>query len=243
MLDLVFDINAGFLLKGFGTSPALAISVLELYANIGETGDLLDTRRRQESLRPFLDAQSLRLLAEGIETAADFLASVRKKPEPLRVWISQSAADLCGLGWLINSLKDYDETIAIINAGAYNARHSVGEIKPEAIPALIHTATLLSKTQRARLAGQWKALEAENAPMRIVVNGNSVSVEEDFYDALLSKHIISNGSTSLAPSQIAGLLMRIPDIPGDVWLKRRVEWLQNKEAAQSELSSLNRAER
>jgi hypothetical protein len=35
----------------------------------------------------------------------------------------------------------------------------------------------------------WKALKAENAPLRAVVNGKLISVPEDFYDHLIIKHI------------------------------------------------------
>lgn len=49
----------------------------------------------------------------------------------------------------------------------------------------------------------WEQLMKENAPLRVIVNGHLISVQEDFYDSIINKMI------GEAPFQVSHLIVDV----------------------------------
>lgn len=221
ILDIVFDHNAYDLLKNCENhSSGYHVYCLELYAGLGDISDLLSLQRRRESLQAFLNRQCLDCLENNIFIVSEFLALIRERPEPLRVWCSQSSADICGLGWLMSKSESYPEEIKIINVGGYSAQHSVGEINPSEVPIYAKAEIPISNQQRKRIADQWKILEKQNSSLRVVLDGIPISVKDDFFDPLILRF-----ATRVTNGLMIDILQQVPGIPGDFWLQNRIEYL------------------
>ena len=75
------------------------------------------------------------------------------------------------------------------------------------------------------LSHRWRQLQAENAPLRAVVNGQLHSVPVDFYDGMLLSRLPEAGQTLRLAELIGWTLAECRPGIGDWWLARRAEVL------------------
>lgn len=75
----------------------------------------------------------------------------------------------------------------------------------------------------AEIARAWAALQAENAPLRAVVNGGLRSVPEDFYDPWILREIAAQEETFYEGRLIGAVLEKYRLGIGDAWIALRVE--------------------
>lgn len=158
--------------------------------------------------------ETLRLLtgcypADAADAASEMLCRARKNLETLlrrvrqgegvRVWCSQSPDEQCGLYWLAAQLAASKRTpeVTLVTLPAFEERRdgvivrrtSFGEVAPEEWGRLAQDGVPLPKNYLLGLSSRWAQLQAENAPLRAVVNGQLVSVPEDFYDPFLLREL------------------------------------------------------
>ena len=71
------------------------------------------------------------------------------------------------------------------------------------------------------LAKEWRRLEAEDAPLRAVVNGQPVSVAADFYDPFLRRALAKLPATFRGGELISQMIIDYPNVSRDglVWLR------------------------
>ena len=118
-----------------------------------------------------------------------FLA-LAKAGEPVRIWYGRAPWALCGFLCAVHALEGLPCPVSAAELPAHAAgdpsRPLVGwgQLRPEEVPRYLHEVPL-SPARRGELAGRWEALVEENAPLRAVVNGQAVSVGEDYYDSIL----------------------------------------------------------
>lgn len=158
--------------------------------------------------------KALRLLtvcypADSADAASEMLSHSRKNLEVLlnrvrqgesvRVWCSSSPDEQCGLYWLAAQLSAAKLTpdITLVSLppfeerrnGVVVSRTSFGEVSPEEWGRLAQNGIPIPKNYLFGLASRWAQLQDENAPLRAFVNGQLVSVPEDFYDSFLRREL------------------------------------------------------
>ena len=81
----------------------------------------------------------------------------------------------------------------------------------------------ISPAGLAEIARAWAVLQAENAPLRAVVNGGLRSVPEDFYDPWILREIAAQEETFYEGRLIGAVLEKYRLGIGDAWIALRVE--------------------
>lgn len=171
-------------------------------------------------------------LLEQVDASLQRILMAGQVGEPLRVWVSDLANDACGLRWLMNELcrAESGSAISLITLPRYDCRPGENVICERRgwfeagagewgrfVPQAQTVAPLLRRV----LAEEWQRLEAENAPLRAVVNGRLVSVAADFYDPFLRRALKRLPATFRGDALISQMIMDYPNISWDglVWLR------------------------
>lgn len=141
---------------------------------------------------------ALEMLTCARKNLETFLHRVRQG-EGIRVWCSQSPDEQCGLYWLAAQLAAAKLTpeITLVTLPAFEERWdgvvvrrtSFGEVAPEEWGRLAENGVPLPKNYLLGLSSHWAQLQAENAPLRTMVNGQLVSMPEDCYDSFLLREL------------------------------------------------------
>ncbi|WEE36086.1 DUF3658 domain-containing protein [Lactiplantibacillus paraplantarum] len=161
------------------------------------------------------------------------LATLKSQVKPgavLRVWWSTMPDDWVGFDWLCQQLVDTDAQLrqvmvplsqVITQPGlALQSLAELSEILPEDIAHYLQLAQVVSKNEQRAHSYEWQALVAENAPLRVNLNGHLVSVAADFYDSLLERQI----QPGRPVVQIIGeMLMRYSLGLPDWWYRARIQ--------------------
>ena len=122
-----------------------------------------------------------------------------KNGEDIRLWISESAIDRCGLYWFCNYAKSCSNNIYIASCPGYelelyenilieNHRWSSFSNLPY-MATFADSATKLGDDIINLYSGLWDQLVKENAPLRIVIDGVVISTTEDFFDNALLQFV------------------------------------------------------
>ncbi len=192
--------------------------------------------------------EALRLLtgfypADDTDVAAEFLDCTRKNLEALlkrvrqgeaiRVWCSSSPDEQCGLYWLAAQLSSAklapDITLVSLppfeerRNGVVVSRTSFGEVSPEEWGRLAQNGTRLPKNYLSGLASRWAQLREENAPLRAFVNGQLVSVPEDFYDSFLRRELDAQPEEFFEAKLIGSVMGKYQLSVSDGWFAYRIE--------------------
>ncbi len=171
--------------------------------------------------------------AEICENAAANLSKIQDRlraGERVRIWYSQQSDEMCGLHWLaaqlcarqapagqvlLVRLPDWPE-----GAERYA---SWGDVAPGEWGRFLALQRQISPAGLAEIARAWAVLQAENAPLRAVVNGGLRSVPEDFYDPWILREIAAQEETFYEGRLIGAVLEKYRLGIGDAWIALRVE--------------------
>ena len=150
--------------------------------------------------------------------------------ESVRIWYSQQSDEMCGLHWLaaqlcarqapagqvlLVRLPDWPE-----GAERYA---SWGDVAPGEWGRFLALQRQISPAGLAEIARAWAVLQAENAPLRAMVNGGLRSVTEDFYDPWILREIAAQEETFYEGRLIGAVLEKYRLGIGDAWIALRVE--------------------
>ena len=109
---------------------------------------------------------------------------------PIRIWCTNSPGALCDFLYVLYKCRDKKNPISIIDLPPYSKRTQYGpliswqKICPGDISKYYHE-RILSYEQKISLCKKWEQLVNENTLLRVIVNGQLVSVSEDFYDPII----------------------------------------------------------
>ncbi len=132
------------------------------------------------------------------------LQTIRKRlrggGETVRLWYSSQPDELCGFYWFMTQLGQWGippERIFIVRLPdwEYNEkqdvviRNSWAEVSPQEWHRYLMLQITVSQVVLTGCALCWKTLMEENAPLRIVLNGQLVSAPEDIYDSFIMREI------------------------------------------------------
>ena len=173
---------------------------------------------------------------EKIQQAQKTLSTVMERyqsGEPLRIWYSHNPDELCGMYWLLTQLRPLKSTtplylvrLPVWEYGKDNtviSRNGWGEIAPgewgryqtlqeEARPVFFSACAM-----------KWRKLQEENAPLRVMLNGQLQSVSEDIYDSFILREIAAQPETFKMPVVIGNVLGKYQLGIGDIWVAIRME--------------------
>ena len=184
-----------------------------------------------EARRAFLEGSNDRETAdlywrENLE-AAERLRALGPG-DAVRVWADQTPHSACGLLHAASLLKDTNAAVSVVTLPPWRARADGvvetylgwGEMAAELFGHFLFREEPLPPAVLGVLAGRWRELQQENAPLRAVINGSVRGVGEDFYDPLLRRHI-PEGRTKIGRI-IGEVLGREKPGIGDTWFSERI---------------------
>lgn len=136
-----------------------------------------------------------RIGAELMETARKSLERVRAAREPVRIWTSRNPDEFCGFCHILTELpKDAD--IRVVELPEYEVFEKEirtysdwGEIDPYELGRFQTLERPLTVTERRYFSMLWRTMQQENSPLRVMVNGQFLSVGADFYDGIILREI------------------------------------------------------
>lgn len=153
----------------------------------------------------------------------------------VRVWSSNNPDEACGIAWLMElffQLKLDKTTVNFVFLPHFDLRKNStaiqyngwGEVAPQDIErmATAYTRTL-TFAEKVAFAMVWRRLQAENAPLRAVVNGRIVSVPEAFYDSLIMQEFEHLPEEFVEAELVGNVLGHYPFGFGDSWVALRIE--------------------
>lgn len=171
----------------------------------------------------FLSVKNLERISERIENG-----------ESIRVWYSDNPDECCGLYWFMAQLFDkklkcdsivtvklpdmeYDGEKTIIR------RHSWGEVSAEEWNRYLPLQKEQPETFVKMCAVRWKELQEENMPLRAVLNGRLVSVDDNIYDHFIIREILSEPEEFSEAKVIGRILGKYQFGISDSWVHFRME--------------------
>lgn len=115
--------------------------------------------------------------------------------ESVRIWTDTTPTAACGVLFVADLLVDADCEITIVplprnKKRAYNPSKeysSWSEVEPQLFGSFLDDSRTLTKEDVQALSQQWRNLQMENAPLRVVEEYVVISAEEDYYDEYIRK--------------------------------------------------------
>ncbi len=140
--------------------------------------------------------QEHQVAKEIVNRAIEDLKTVRERAamgETFRVWYSNQPDDMCGLYWFMSQLNQWnvnDGQVVIVKLpecefdgnGNVVQKNSWAEVAPEEWYQYFAFQKTVPSVFIQCCASHWQVLQAENTPLRAVLNGQLVSMSEKLYD-------------------------------------------------------------
>lgn len=115
------------------------------------------------------------------DQSAEFLARSLSHQGGITLWVSRNvASDQANFLWWLSHAEDRE--VSIVEASCFGI---LGEAE---MLDLLDTAIPLSNERRSSCLTQWRKLQAENAPLRVIEAGKLVSAPASYFDAQLLGH-------------------------------------------------------
>jgi hypothetical protein len=151
--------------------------------------------------------------------------------DEVRIWVSNRAESMCGFLFLCSYLEDKGVHIFVVECPKYIPENSKNcfffgweQCEPKDLAKYVSLTRELSSDEIHLYSERWAELKKENAPLRALVSNNIISVNEDFYDFLIRKHIPDG---EFKQAKIIGDFYDDQISVGSYWLDRRVEYMIN----------------
>lgn len=164
------------------------------------------------------------------------LERLKQGAEKIRIWVDSTPEACCGLLFVADLLVETNTEINIvplqkkhqISENSIAEFRSWGEVVPELFGTFLINERALTKEEIRSLSMQWKELQSENAPLRVVKNNIVISADEDYYDSLIRSEFPKE---SCKVGELIGNSLGKQKIPtGDVFIARRIKsFIQNGE--------------
>jgi len=137
----------------------------------------------------------------------------------IRAWRGRDPFCECAFVCLCNYLRYIDCTFSVIELPGYYV--SWGLMSPAKFQEFLPLERQVSAAERIAYSDLWLQLQEENAPIRAIINGQLMSVPEDFYDHLIIERIPRGEFTV---SNLVSRIIRKYSIGiGDAWFLLRIK--------------------
>ena len=141
----------------------------------------------------------------GMRNALKRLEKILADGHDMRLWLSNTANDRCGLYWFCNFAKNYANTISIVMCPGYEyipylqasqVQYAWASFdNPNFVAKFAPTARVLDEHERSAYAREWTLLIKEDSPLRILIDNALVSVEESFFDGIILSFVKAEPQT------------------------------------------------
>jgi hypothetical protein len=154
------------------------------------------------------------------------LVTTATQGTPIRIWKSNAPYSACAFAFVCDVLRNIDCKTSVVSLPKYRkidentieSYSNWGEISPGQFYSFLPLERELPNIEKHMESNLWQNLKAENAPLRAVVNGNLISVQEDFYDHIIIKNIPDE---EFVMAQLIGrILSKYPSHPYGKVLKK-----------------------
>ncbi|MEG1263189.1 MAG: DUF3658 domain-containing protein, partial [Clostridia bacterium] len=215
----------------FGFHLMLSIGDIQKNDFIGRRQKVIDTLWR---IYPDNPSDASLDIADESKGTLEMVVERALRGEDMRIWYSNQPDELSGLYWLLAELQPFEAklgTISIVKLPEYEYRdnntivsHTAwGEVSPGDWCRYTALAEVTTSVFRWNCAVKWAALQAENAPLRAVLNGKLVSVPENIYDVFILREIETEGDEFHEANLIGRVLGKYQLGIGDAWIAGRIE--------------------
>lgn len=217
------------------------IYVLGLMLSIGDISENPPGVRRRQTLEHLFNSypndEGDLAAREILGRAAEDLSFIHDRGiagEPLRIWYSNQPDDMCGLYWLMSLFKQWnirEEQIALVELPAWkegadghcNRRISWAEVEPQEWRQYLAFQKAAPSGFMEGCADHWEALQAEDRPLRAVLNGQLVSVSDKLYDEFIHREIEAAEECFREAVIIGRVLGKYQLGISDGWIAQRIE--------------------
>lgn len=214
---------------------------IQLELSIGDIADHQFELHRQQTLEHLF---SIYPNDEGLEASKDImkritrnLKAIQKEVEEgqaVRIWYSNQPDELCGLYWFINQLRQWNKLEnevyliklpewEISENGNMVQKFGWGDVAPEEWNHYLRWQQLASPSFKQYCISSWRNLQNENAPLRAILNGHLVSVQENIYDSFIHREIAQEDETFQEAMIIGRVLGKYHLGIGDGWVALCIE--------------------
>ncbi|SCP99502.1 DUF3658 domain-containing protein [Anaerobium acetethylicum] len=212
-----------------------------LVLSVGDISESQPGTRRKQTLEHLYSVypndEGRQAAEEILKRANEDLKAIRQRAasgEAVRIWYSSQPDEMCGLYWFMEQLNQWgvhEGQVVIIKLPEWEAdekgnivwKNGWSEVPAEgwhrylalqkpALPSFIQSC-----------ASHWQALQAENAPLRAVLNGHLVSMSEKIYDDFILREIAVEGEQFQEAKIIGRVLGKYQLGIGDSWIAFRIE--------------------
>lgn len=166
---------------------------------------------------------------ELMDTAKKSLEKLLAASGPVRIWTSRNPDELCGFCHILTLLPQ-NADIRVVELPEYEVIDNElricsgwSEIEPTDMGRLQALERPLTDTERRYFTGLWRDLQAENGPLRAVINGKLCTVREDFYDWLILRELDKQPDYFHEGRLIGQILGKYPLGLGDFQIALRIE--------------------
>lgn len=159
----------------------------------------------------------------------DDLHKIEDDPDKVRIWLDATPDARCGLLFVADIFKGKHTEISVVELPK-SVNHSDntiveyrgwGEVEPQLFGSFLDRERTLSMAEIDDLSALWRKLQAENAPLRVVENGQVKSADISYYDDLIEKEF---PESSCKVANIIGNALGRQKIPtGDIFIARRIK--------------------
>ena len=174
---------------------------------------------------------------ELMQAATDNLIMVRQRMltgESLRIWCGNQPDEVCGLHWFMAQLIRWEKSCKAVflvkipeweadDDGTIIGKSGSGECQPADWHRYVASQQLLPPVMCHHLAKHWHELQRDNAPLRAVINGQLMSVDEAFYDGFIQREIDEQDDVFHEARLIGSVLGGYRLGVGDAWIAQRIE--------------------
>lgn len=210
------------------------------HLDIGDISVNTNEPERHQSLSRLLNnkklsEKDLNELSDNQNSEIVTLVDAAKKGKTIRIWKSNAPFSTCGFAFVCNELESIECEISVMSLNNFqvNEENYVvsynhwGEVDLAEHDSLLAQETKLSETHKKYQAKLWRSLKEENSLLRASVNGQLISVPENFYDHLLFKNFFNNNELTVG-ELIANVLGEYPIGVSDSWYLYRINQLIEK---------------
>lgn len=174
---------------------------LQLGLSAGDISDRTGNQLELTFLYEVVDDSKRKKMMADMKADLDRIHQRLNTGEAIRIWYSDVPDDLCGFYWFMNQLELWGlsnvqvMTIRlpewIINEQTVLRKYTWGEVLPNQWHPYMQLQKEMPKEVIKNYAAYWQKLQKENAPLRAVLNGKLVSVNEAFYDPFIEQCLMS----------------------------------------------------
>lgn len=193
-----------------------------------------DVCPRKDCLRQMfaLDRYGEGDLLDGVDALWDACMTDLQKLDPppaaVRVWLDDLPDSRCGLLFLADLLGGRGTGFHVVELPAKTTREDGvtveyrgwGEVEPQRFGTFLDRERVLPAGEVGQLAERWRQLKEENAPLRVVEQGQVVSAGLDYYDEKIRAEF---PAASCRVADLIGRALGRQKIPtGDAFIAGRV---------------------